>query len=182
MTVPNLLTFVRILLTPLLAWFLLRRSMTAAFGVFFIAGLTDALDGLLARVLNQKSRLGAYVDPLADKLLLLTSFVLLWKVGEIPSWLIWVVLTRDFVILSGLLVLFFCQVHFEIRPLTSSKLTTLFQLGTVFSLLGKSILKFPEVFYSVLFVITAGLSIWSGGRYVSNGLAMLKRHRAGNTA
>ena len=83
MTIPNLLTFARIFLTPLLAWFLLRRWMTPAFFVFFIAGLTDVLDGLLARFLNQKSRLGTYVDPLADKLLLVTSFVLLWKVGEV---------------------------------------------------------------------------------------------------
>ncbi len=59
MTIPNLLTLARIFLTPMLAWLLLRKSMTAAFFVFFIAGLTDALDGLLARVLDQKSRLGS---------------------------------------------------------------------------------------------------------------------------
>ena len=107
MTIPNLLTLARIFLTPMLAWLLLRKSMTAAFFVFFIAGLTDALDGLLARVLDQKSRLGSYIDPVADKLLLVTAFVLLWKIGEIPFWLVLIIVGRDLFILCGFFFLFF---------------------------------------------------------------------------
>ena len=182
MTIPNLLTLARIFLTPLLAWLLLRKSMTAAFFVFFIAGLTDALDGLLARVLDQKSRLGSYIDPVADKLLLVTAFVLLWKIGEIPFWLVLITVGRDLLILCGFFVLFFCQVKFEIKPLASSKLTTLFQLGTVFTLLGRPILELSGWIYSVLFVTTAGFSILSGGQYLLKGLSLLKRHRSGNTA
>ena len=182
MTIPNLLTFVRICLTPLLAWLLLRGEMTAAFFVFFLAGLTDALDGLLARVLDQKSRLGSYIDPVADKLLLVTSFVLLWNVGEIPFWLVLIVVGRDLVILGGFFVLYFWQVEFEIKPLVSSKLTTLFQLGTVFALLGRQILELSGWIYSALFVATAGFSILSGGQYLLNGLSLLKRHRPANTA
>ena len=116
MTIPNLLTLARIFLTPVLALFLLRKWMTAAFLVFFIAGLTDAFDGLLARGLNQKSRLGSYIDPLADKLLLVTSFLLLWKIGEIPLWLLIVTAGRDVFILGGFFVLYFFQVRFEIKP------------------------------------------------------------------
>lgn len=174
MTTPNLFTLVRIFLTPLLAWFLLNKWMTAAFGIFFIAGMTDAMDGLLARALGQKSRLGAHMDPLADKLLLITSFLLLWKAGEIPLWLVLVTVGRDVLILGGFLVLFFCRVKLDIRPLVSSKLTTLFQLGTVFALLGKSIFQLSGWMYSALFVTTAALSILSGGQYVANGLALLK--------
>ena len=182
MTIPNLLTLTRIFLTALLAWLLLRQSMTAAFIVFFIAGLTDALDGLLARVLDQKSRLGSYIDPVADKLLLVTAFLLLWKIGEIPLWLVLIVVGRDLLILCGFFVLYFSRVQFEIKPLVSSKLTTMFQLGTVFTLLGRSFLELSGWIYSVLFVTTAGFSILSGGQYLLNGLSMLKRHRSGNTA
>ncbi len=177
MTIPNLLTLARIFLTPLLAWFLLREWMTAAFFVFFIAGLTDAFDGLLARVLDQKSRLGSYIDPLADKLLLVTSFLLLWKIGEIPLWLVLITVGRDFLILSGFFVLSFSRCRFEIKPLVSSKLTTLFQLGTVFALLGKSILELPGWMYSALFVITAGFSILSGGQYLFNGCPFTGQRR-----
>jgi cardiolipin synthase (CMP-forming) len=182
MTIPNLLTLARIFLTPVLAWLVLRKSMTAAFFVFFVAGLTDALDGLLARVLHQKTRLGSYIDPVADKLFLVTAFLLLWKIGEVPFWLVLIVVGRDLLIVCGFFVLFFCQVKFEIRPLVSSKLTTLFQLGTVFALLGRSILELSGWIYSGLFVTTAGLSILSWGQYLLRGLAMLKRHRSGNTA
>ena len=182
MTIPNLLTLSRIFLTPLLALLLLRHYMTAAFLVFCIAGLTDAFDGLLARGLNQKSRLGSYIDPLADKLLLVTSFLLLWDIGEIPLWLVIITVGRDLMILCGFFVLVFYRVRFEIKPLVSSKLTTLFQLGTVFTLLGKSILELPGWMYTALFVTTAGFSILSGGQYVLNGLSLLERGRSGNTA
>ncbi|MGA2027238.1 MAG: CDP-alcohol phosphatidyltransferase family protein [Syntrophobacteraceae bacterium] len=182
MTIPNLLTLARICLTALLAWLLLRQSMTAAFIVFFIAGLTDALDGLLARVLDQKSRLGSYIDPVADKLLLVTAFFLLWKIGEIPLWLLLIIVGRDLLILCGFFVLYFSRVQFEIKPLVSSKLTTMFQLGTVFTLLGRSFLELSGWIYSILFVTTAGFSILSGGQYLLNGLSLLKRHRSGNTA
>jgi cardiolipin synthase len=175
MTIPNLLTLGRICLTPLLAWLLLRKSMEAAFAVFLIAGLTDAFDGLFARVLNQKSRLGAHIDPLADKFLLVTSFILLWNIGEIPLWLVSITVGRDLLILCGFAVLVFYRVRFEIKPLISSKLTTFFQLGTVFALLGKPIVELHGWMYTVLFFTTAGFSILSGAQYLSNGLSLFKR-------
>ncbi len=181
MTIPNLLTLARVFLTPLLAWLLLRKWMTAAFFVFFVAGLTDALDGLFARVLNQKSRLGSYIDPFADKLLLVTSFLLLWKIGEIRFWLVVITVGRDLFILCGFFVLLFCEVRFEIKPLASRKLTTLFELGTVFALLGKSVLELSAWIYSALFVTTAAFSILSGGQYLLYGISLLKQHRSGNT-
>ncbi len=179
MTIPNLLTLARILLTPLLAWFIMNGWMTAAFFVFFIAGLTDAFDGLLARVLNQRSRLGSYIDPLADKLLIVSSFLLLWKIAEIPLWLVLITVGRDLMILSGFFALLFNQVKVEIKPLASSKLTTLFELGTVFILLGKSILEFSGWLYSAFFIITAGFSIISGGQYFFNGMSLYRQHQEG---
>jgi len=182
MTIPNLLTLGRIFLTPLLAWLLLSEWMRAAFFVFFFAGLTDALDGLIARVFAQKSRLGSFIDPLADKLLLVTSFVTLWKIGQIPFWLVFITVGRDVFILCGSLVLLLCQVRFEIKPLASSKLTTLFELGTVFALLGRSFLELSGWIYSALFLMTAGFSILSGGQYFTKGMSLLKKKwEAGST-
>jgi cardiolipin synthase len=182
MTIPNLLTLGRILLTPLLAWLLLRKSMGAAFIVFLIAGLTDAFDGLFARVLNQKSRLGSHIDPLADKFLLVTSFILLWNIGEIPLWLVSITVGRDFLILCGFFILVIYRVQFEIRPLASSKLTTFFQLGTVFALLGKPILELQGWMYTALFFTTAGFSVLSWAQYLFRGLSLLKRHGVGRSA
>ncbi len=150
--------------------------------VFLIAGLTDALDGLLARFLNQKSRLGSHIDPLADKFLLVTSFLLLWNIGEIPFWLASITVGRDLLILCGFFVLLFCRVPFEIKPLVSSKLTTFFQLGTIFTLLGKPFLELSGWMYTALFFITAGFSILSGAQYLFNGLFLLKRHVTSSVA
>jgi cardiolipin synthase len=182
MTIPNLLTLGRILLTPLLAWLILQKSMKPAFVVFVIAGLTDALDGLVARVLNQKSRIGSHIDPLADKFLLVTSFLLLWNIGEIPLWLVSITVGRDLLILCGFFVLVFCGVRFEIKPLATSKLTTFFQLGTVFTLLGKPFVELHGWVYTALFIITAVFSILSWAQYLVNALILLKRHRAAGAA
>ena len=83
--------------------------------VFFIAGLTDALDSCLQQVLDQKPP-RSYIDPLADKLLLVTSFLLLWKIGEIPFWLVLITVGRDLMILGGFFVLSFYRVKFKIKP------------------------------------------------------------------
>ena len=101
MTIPNVLTLVRIFLTPVLVWFLLDGRLTSALIVFFIAGMTDALDGLIARVFHQQSRFGAYIDPLADKILLVTSFVILGYIGLVPTWLAIIAVSRDLMILTG---------------------------------------------------------------------------------
>lgn len=182
MTIPNLLTLARIFLTPLFAYLLLKNWMTASFFVFFIAGLTDGFDGLFARVLHQKSRLGSYLDPLADKLLLVTSFVLLWKIGDAPLWLVLITVGRDLFIACGFFVLVASGVQFVVKPLVSSKLTTLFQLATVFTLLGRHIVLLSGWMYSALFIITAGFSILSGWQYLLYGMSLLKQNRMDSSA
>jgi cardiolipin synthase (CMP-forming) len=184
MTIPNLLTLGRIFLTPVLVWLLLDGRFKLACAVFFVAGITDALDGLLARLLNQKSRFGAYIDPLADKILLMTSFFILGYIKLIPLWLVIVVISRDIMILLGLFTLVFYQVKVEINPVISSKLTTLFQLLTVFLMLGSKTIELPEWgqwVFMLLFVTTAGFSIFSGGRYLHIGITALELHRTRNT-
>jgi cardiolipin synthase len=177
MTIPNLLTLLRILLTPLLIWFLLDRRLTHALGIFLLAGLTDGLDGLIARVFHQKSRLGAYLDPLADKLLLVSSFLLLGRLGEIPSWLVVITVSRDAIILMGITVLLLNQVKLEIKPSGVSKLTTLAQLLTVFLVLSSAVVPVASWILAMLFAVTAVLSIASGIHYMLTGLRLWEAPR-----
>lgn len=175
MTVPNLLTLTRILLTPLLLWFLVNHKMTQAFLVFFVAGLTDVLDGLIARRFHQKSRFGAILDPLADKFLLVSSFLMLGRLGLLPLWLVVIVVLRDVVIVSGTGALFCLRLPVEIQPTLLGKLTTLTQLLTVLSALGSSLMAVAP-WDKVLVAITALCSLASGAQYVKKGLAVMRSH------
>lgn len=174
MTVPNLLTLIRIFLTPYLIWLLLDNRIKHALVVFFVAGITDGLDGFIARMFQQKSKLGAYLDPLADKLLLVSCFVLLGHLGRIPSWLVIIAVSRDAVILLGLMTLCFFQVHVDIRPTAVSKMTTLFQLFTIFLVLATSVVSLPAWGFSILFVVTGALSVVSGVHYMAMGIRLLE--------
>ncbi len=180
MTIPNVLTIIRILLTPLLVWLLLDGDLGMALVVFFLAGMTDGLDGLIARLFDQKSKLGAYLDPLADKLLLVSSFIMLAKIGLLPSWLVVITVSRDAIIVLGLLSLAFHQVPVEIRPTSISKATTLFQLITVLSAMAKPFLAMPGWLYLLLNFTTAALSIASGFHYIKVGISLFDKYRSQN--
>ncbi len=172
MNIPNLLTLLRILLVPLIVIFLIDEAYLKALITFFISGITDALDGFLARLLHQKTVLGAYLDPIADKALLVTCFLTLSIEGIIPGWLTVVVISRDVIILTGTFILFMMSVSFEIKPILISKITTALQIITVLLVL---ILKsLPESFdYSwllFLYWLTALFTIISGLKYISVGM------------
>ncbi len=100
-TIPNLFTFARLLLVPFVAWQLQAQQWVPAFWLFAIAAATDMLDGSLARLLNQRSEFGAWLDPIADKLMLLTALSLLTWTELLPLWFALLVLARDGVVLSG---------------------------------------------------------------------------------
>jgi len=177
MTVPNFLTLCRILLTPLLIWLLLDRKLNQALVVFFVAGMTDGLDGMIARVFHQKSQLGAYLDPLADKILLVSSFVLLGRLELVPDWLVVIAVSRDAMILLGLMTLMYHHISFEIKPVFLSKLTTLMQLGSVLAALSSACAPMPRWGYSTLFAVTAVLSVASGLHYLFLGIGLLDFRR-----
>lgn len=177
MTIPNILTLSRILLTPVLMWFLVNRKLNQALVVFVIAGLTDVLDGFIARLFHQKSRFGAILDPLADKFLLVSSFLILGRLGFIPLWLVAVVVLRDVVIVAGTSVLYLARVRVEIRPTVLGKLTTLMQLLTVLLALSSSL--FPVAPWDSLVAgTTACFSVASGVDYVRKGIGMMQAQRA----
>lgn len=175
MNVPNLLTFTRILLTPLLMWCLVNHRLNTALVVFIVAGLTDLLDGLTARLFHQKSRFGAILDPLADKFLLVSSFLILGWLGFIPLWLVVIVVLRDLVIVTGTSALFLLRRHVEIQPTPLGKFTTLTQLLTVLVALSSSLISI-DPWHKVLAVLTALCSIASGSQYVKRGIALLRSH------
>ena len=133
--IPNILTVIRILLVPLFVIFLLKNMFHFALLVFTIAAISDCFDGLIARYLNQRTVLGAYLDPLADKLLLSSSFIILAVIKSIPKWLAVIVISRDILIMLGVAIFAMTDIKFEIRPRITSKLTTVFQISTIFLVL-----------------------------------------------
>jgi cardiolipin synthase (CMP-forming) len=177
MTIPNLLTISRILLTPLLAWLLLEAKLGYALLVFLAAGATDGLDGFIARLCHQKSQLGAYLDPLADKLLLVSSFILLSRIDLIPSWLVVVTVGRDLVIVAGCLILVLYHVPIQVKPVLSGKLSTMFQLLTVLGALSSPFVPIAPPVQLILVTATALLAIVSGVQYVRLGLSLVYLHR-----
>jgi cardiolipin synthase len=172
--IPNSLTLLRILLTPLFAICLIRHLLGAALLVFVVAAVTDGLDGLVARVFRQKTTLGAYLDPTADKLLLATAFITLAIKGLIPSWLTVIVMTRDVLILFGVALFNMMDKKFEARPSILSKITTVVQLATVCSVLvGFHVPKVTQVQWP-LFWFAAVMTVVSGFQYIYRGLNVLQ--------
>ena len=180
MNIPNFLSLTRIILVPVFVIFLIQDEYYNALIVFVIAGLTDALDGAMARLLNAQTILGAYLDPIADKLLLSTSFVTLAILGIIPSWLTVIVISRDFIILLGIAILSLMSVPFEIKPAVISKATTALQLGTIFfALLHKAITNgLSNNWILALFWLTALFTIASGLVYIIKGIKIINRTNA----
>ena len=175
MNLPNLITVFRLLLIPLFVIFLLENKSTLAFITFVIAGMSDALDGFLARVLKQKTLVGAYVDPVADKLLLATAFVTLAIMGRLPGWLAVVVVSRDVIIIGGIGLLLLNNHPMTIKPTYDSKITTFVQLITVCFILGGDYLT-PYRFLRYSFImITALFTILSGFHYLYIGFQILGR-------
>jgi CDP-diacylglycerol--glycerol-3-phosphate 3-phosphatidyltransferase len=124
MTIPNMISIFRILLVPIFLVFIINNRFLAGLVVFVLAGLSDGADGLVARLFNQKSRLGSYLDPLADKCLLVAAFICLAVMHIVPLWLTALVITRDILILLGSIVLFLINKDHVVKPSIWGKVTT----------------------------------------------------------
>ena len=173
MTVPNLITTIRIILAPVFVIYLINDQLLPALVVFLVCAVTDGLDGMLARLMNQRSKLGAYLDPLADKLLLVAAFVTLSVRGYLPAWLTVLVFSRDTIILLGVLVLFLIRTEFAIKPTPISKITTWLQFITILVVLSQAYMPFITKFYPYIFYLTALLTISSGLHYMYNWFKMI---------
>jgi cardiolipin synthase len=170
---PNVLTLLRIVAVPIFLSLLVEGEHDAALVVFVAAGITDGIDGMLARMWHQRTELGAHMDPLADKLLVVSSFIALGIMGLVPRPLMIVVITRDVIILGGfLLTAAVVGKTMEMKPSVSGKLTTFTQLLTV-SLVLLDLSKWadvPRLVLNFVFIATGIAGFISGGGYVLRGM------------
>ena len=172
MNTPNILTMLRILSIPFFIICLIYGRPFIALLIFIGAGITDGLDGLIARVCRQRTPIGQYLDPIADKLMLSSAFIVLAVLGMIPSWLTVIVIARDVMIVLGILILFLVSHRVAIKPLFISKTATCFQIGTImwvllapYSPLLKSVLPYILWMTAILTFITGLLYIYIGTKY-----------------
>lgn len=169
---PNLISIARILLTLPVAYLLVQQRFSEALLLFFVAGISDALDGYLAKRFSWHSRLGSILDPLADKLLLVTAFICLAWVAIIPFWLVLLVLGRDLVIILGALAFHLLIGRYEMAPTWISKLNTALQIILVLALvLSHGLYALPDgvltwLVYGVsVTTVLSGLDyVWTWGR------------------
>ncbi len=167
--IPNLISVLRILLVVPVVYLLLQRRFREAMLLFFIAGVSDALDGFLARRFDWRSRLGGILDPLADKVLLVSVFLCLGWLGALPWWLVALVILRDLVIVGGALAYHFTVERLEAEPSLVSKLNTTLQillaLAVVYDL-GFS--ELPKLLLWGLIYLVTLTTLLSGIDYVVN--------------
>jgi cardiolipin synthase len=177
LNLPNCLTLVRILTIPVFLEFLAYQYYWQALLVFAIGGFTDFLDGFVARRMKQQTALGAYLDPVADKLLVITSFVMLGSMGGIPVWLAVVVVARDVLIVVGYAIIYFLvEERLQVRPSLIGKLSTALQLLTL--ALALLMLHDPRLvadWVLQFFVAVCGAgTVVSGFQYLYRGLVWLQ--------
>jgi cardiolipin synthase len=139
LSIPNLITLARILLVPVMVWAITAGEMKIAFVLFLVAGLSDLVDGYLAKRFNMATELGAYLDPLADKAMIVSIYVTLGIAGAIPRWLVILVVSRDLLIVGGVLFSWLLGKPVSVKPHPVSKANTAAQLllvGLVLAALG----------------------------------------------
>jgi cardiolipin synthase (CMP-forming) len=170
---PNLLTLGRILLIPVFLALLTKHRFTYALYLFILAAITDSLDGAVARWSGTRTELGAFLDPFADKLLLLSSFVVLTIQEIIPGWILSVLVIRDVVIVSGyFMIVFFAGERMPVRPSYVGKSSTALQLACIIGALIHFNSYAPTSWEALLYT-TVGITALSGIHYVYQGLAWL---------
>jgi cardiolipin synthase len=177
LNLPNFLTLVRILTIPFFLIALAYHLYWGALLIFAFGGITDFLDGLIARWMRQETRLGAYLDPVADKLLVFSSYVMLGSIDALPPWLVVIVVMRDVFILLGFGIIYYLtEEKFEARPTVIGKSSTLLQLITLavaLTALHDSAL-IPRVILDTLIATTAAATMLSGLQYLYRGFVWLQ--------
>jgi cardiolipin synthase len=177
MNLPNALTLMRVLLIPLFVILIINKIFGWALVSFAVAGITDAIDGLIARVTGQRTELGAYLDPIADKLLLSSAFVTLAIIELIPSWLTVIVVTRDIIILIGFLMFFLTNHRPKMGPSLVSKITTFFQISTILLFLVSEYYSIPRLLYNFAIYGVLLFTILSGIHYIFVGTQILSEKK-----
>ena len=180
MNLPNLISLARLLVTPVAVWLMLTGAMTAAFWVFLAAAVSDALDGMIAKRFDCVTVLGAYLDPLADKALLVSVYVVLGMLDKLPLWLVLLVVFRDILIIGGALLLWLHARSFRMRPLMVSKVNTTAQIVLAAAVLAVEGLGLPlDAAVQPLVYAVAATTLISGGSYLAGWLRSMAQAEAG---
>jgi cardiolipin synthase len=166
-SIPNLITLGRVVLVPVVFWLLLTGELQAAFMVFVVAGISDAVDGFLAKRFNWETELGAYLDPLADKLLIVCIFIALGVTDRLPSWLVITVVSRDVLIVIAVVLSWLLGHPTPMKPLAVSKINTVAQIVLAATVLADEAFRLrlggPVQFLNVTVAITtlASLAVYA---------------------
>lgn len=181
MSLPNLITLGRILLVPVVVWAISTGSMAIAFFLFVVAGISDAVDGFLAKRFNMTSELGAYLDPLADKALIMSIYITLGIPGTIPRWLVILVVSRDIMIIGAVILSWLMGKPLKVKPLLVSKLNTAAQIVFACVVLGSLGFAMPaETLIVVLMGVVAVLTLLSIAAYLAEWLRHMNSVAAGS--
>ena len=152
MNFANIITVVRLLFTPIIIWLIFSSYYYLGLIFFVLSGLSDALDGFIAKQFNQRTILGSYLDPVADKTLIVSSILALGYMGAIPSWLIILIVSRDLAILGAVIISWLVERSLKIEPIISSKINTflqIFYIGLILlNLSSKEEIIYLKYFYS----------------------------------
>ncbi len=176
MTIPNFITIGRLLVVPLVIMLIAQGSWSAAFALFVLAGISDGVDGFLARRYDMRSELGAYLDPVADKALLVSIYVTMAVVGIIPAWVAILVVSRDILIVSGVILSWVLDNPVEMRPFLVSKLNTFAQIAFAAAVLAAKAFDVSlTLWFDASMWTIAALTLASAGAY----LAFWVKHMAG---
>jgi cardiolipin synthase len=168
LSIPNLITLARILAVPIVVWAITAGEVRVAFALFLAAGLSDLVDGFLAKRFNMATELGAYLDPLADKAMIVSIYVALGISGYIPRWLVILVVSRDIMIVGAVILSWLVDKPLQQKPLTISKLNTVAQI--VYATVVLAALAFRwniPVVLNILIGLVAVLTLLSVAFYVA---------------
>lgn len=173
MNLPNAISLGRLLAVPVTIWLMLGERWSWAFWLFVAAGVSDAIDGWLARKLDARTTLGHYLDPMADKALLVAVFVILGIGGQAPSWLVLLIVTRDMLIVGGALLLYVVGQPMSMDPLPISKLNTVAQIALAAAILVQLAYGIlPGLLITGLIAAVVVTTLLSGAGYI---LALARR-------
>jgi len=173
---PNLVTLARMLMTPLAVMMIISQRFLPAFLIFILAGVSDAIDGFIAKNFELRTELGAYLDPLADKALLISIYVSLAIYADLPAWIAVTVVSRDVMILFAVLVSWLLDKPVEIRPVWVSKFNTVAQIALAGFALGVRAYGLdPQPAQTYLEWAVAATTVASGGVYIAQWLNHMSR-------
>jgi len=168
LSIPNLITLGRIILVPAVVWAIISGEMLVAFALFLVAGISDAVDGFLAKRFHMASELGAYLDPLADKALIVSIYVALGIAGALPISLVILVVSRDIMIISGFMLSWLIGKPMPVRPLAISKVNTVAQIFLATFVLAEQGFHFNAALLSTIVVLlVAVLTVLSIAFYLA---------------